>query len=215
MEPCWDTWIPILENSFKRQTMPPWGPEIPTDKFPLVSKCLTTSKPELSIEQITSEVITHEQFEVRSVSVHDRVTSPDPVQVSSFTAFVDGKAGRWTFDSQLTRRKTYDKYPTLAKVGWKLFKMATSDVDGLGSGSPDPFLSGLPAIKSLLPPLLIIFPLAINSGSYIISTTRELPSGTPDPCCFYYGPAVISNNPSWSWVPYYNHSISYLETYWH
>ncbi|CRL24878.1 unnamed protein product [Penicillium camemberti] len=89
-----------------------------------------------------SEVITHEQFEVRSVSVHGRVTSPDPVQVSSFTAFVDGKAvdgltvkaGRWTFDSQLTRRKTYDKYPTLAKVSWKLFKMATSDVDGLGSG---------------------------------------------------------------------------------
>lgn len=112
------------ENSFKRRTMPPRAPELPTDKFSLVGNCLTTSKPELSVEHITSEVITDDQFEVRSVSVHGRVTSPDPVQISSFTAFVDGKAvdglavetGKWTFDSQLTRRKTWDKYPTLAKA---------------------------------------------------------------------------------------------------
>lgn len=79
---------------------------------------------------------------------------------------------------------------------WKLFKMATSEVEGLGSGVTCSFLPELPATKSILPLLLILFPLEISSGNYIISTTRELPSGTPDPCCFYHGAAAISNNPS-------------------
>lgn len=112
------------ENSFKRRTIPGRAPKLPTDDVSLLSQCLTTSKPELSVEQVLSEAIEDDQSEVRSVTVHGRVTLPDPIQISSFTVFVDGKAsdgvsvkaGRWSFNSQLTRRKTHDKYPTLAKV---------------------------------------------------------------------------------------------------
>lgn len=79
---------------------------------------------------------------------------------------------------------------------WKLFKMATSKVEGLGSDVTWSILPGLPATKSPLPLLLILFPLEISTINYIISTTRELPSGRLDPCCFYHAAAAISSNPS-------------------
>ncbi|KAI5459605.1 amidase family protein [Mariannaea sp. PMI_226] len=112
------------ETASKRRTLPPRAPELPTDKIPLESRDLTATKPEVSIEQIVSDVVEDDQFEIRSVSIKGTVNSTDSsVKLSSFTAFVDGNPsevsvtdGMWTFDRQLSRCKTHEKYPTLAKV---------------------------------------------------------------------------------------------------
>ncbi|KAM0418784.1 hypothetical protein ACHAPT_012294 [Fusarium lateritium] len=113
------------ENAFRRRTLPPRAPEVPTDKVALVGRDLSTVRPELSVERMTLKAIEDDRSEIRSVSVTGTVSSPDPaVHMSSFTVFVDGKAsgqlsvetGRWSFDRQLSRPKTQDKYPTLAKV---------------------------------------------------------------------------------------------------
>ncbi|WAO96172.1 Hypothetical protein NCS54_01383600 [Fusarium falciforme] len=113
------------ENAFARRTLPPRAPELPTDQIPLMGRVLTTLKPKLSIEQITSRPVEDDHSEIRSVSVQGTVTLEDPeVQISSFIVFVDGKAsgsvpveaGMWSLDLELSRRKTKDKYPTLAKV---------------------------------------------------------------------------------------------------
>jgi hypothetical protein len=113
------------ENAFTRRTLPPRAPELPTDQIPLMRRVLTTLKPKLSVEQITSRPIEDDHSEIRSVSVQGTVTLADPeVQISSFIVFVDGRAsgsvpveaGMWSLALELSRSKTKDKYPTLAKV---------------------------------------------------------------------------------------------------
>ncbi|UPL00439.1 hypothetical protein LCI18_011373 [Fusarium solani-melongenae] len=113
------------DNAFTRRTLPPRAPELPTDQIPLMRRVLTTMKPKLSVEQITSRPIEDDHSEIRSVSVQGTVTLVDPkVQISSFIIFVDGKAsgsvpveaGMWSLDLELSRSQTKDKYPTLAKV---------------------------------------------------------------------------------------------------
>ncbi|KAJ4218160.1 hypothetical protein NW759_008753 [Fusarium solani] len=113
------------EYAFTRRTLPPRAPELPTDQIPLMRRVLTTLKPKLSVEQITSRPIEDDHSEIRSVSVQGTVTLADPeVQISSFIVFVDGRAsgsvpveaGMWSLALELSRSKTKDKYPTLAKV---------------------------------------------------------------------------------------------------
>lgn len=113
------------ETAFKRRTIPRRAPAHPTDEVPLICKPLTAVRPVLSVDHIKSETIKDNRTEIRSVSVNGKVASTDPcVQVSSLTVFVDGqpsdgllvKAGRWSFDRQLTRPRMHDKYPTLGKV---------------------------------------------------------------------------------------------------
>lgn len=113
------------ENASKRRTIPRRAPAHHTDKVPLVYRPLTTVRPVLLLDHISSETIKDNGTEIRSVSINGRVASADPcVQVSSLTVFVDGqpsdgllvKAGIWSFERQLARPKMHDKYPTLEKV---------------------------------------------------------------------------------------------------
>lgn len=113
------------ENAFKRRTMPRKAPALDTDTVSLVCRSLTAVRPVLSVDHISSETIKDDRTEIRSVSINGKVSSPDPrVPVSSMTVFVDGKpsdgvvvkARQWSFERQLTRPKTHDKYPTLRKV---------------------------------------------------------------------------------------------------